>query len=751
MNELVLRASTRDAYLEHLGLRLPEVTLDLQGLTRLHQAHLHRVPFHNLELLIAAGRPYEVPSLGQLASDNARGIGGTCHRTTPPFCALLASLGFDVALVAGCVSQPGDHLLGRVILGEASWIVDVGNGHPYPGPFPLSGRQSWSRHGWSFTWDGTGASPTLWRHMRNGSPRKVYEVDPTPRAWSWFEEPIRSHHEQPGFGPFMGALRAARCTRTAHLTVRDDTYTRSTRWSRGRRRLTSPAAAERVLCDVLELAAHLVKQGLETLAHGRPDLFGPPTPPRILVALAVTRRTAQLRELLDSLEADRRASGVAPEDVEVIVLANEAGSGIGPTVTAVASCPLTVHVSAATDWLPTDAPARELGLIPQPRPGPLDIASVRHALVRAIHAHQVQHPHAPWVVWVLDDDMRMIQLVLDEHGHREERARPALAAIRELYADHPEICIAYGSYLGDPPIPGFATWEGQVSDLTATLLSWQDLDPDTLWKLPDNDRSTPDYYYDHTRTERRPAPFLYAPPQPMPLHEAFETLARAFLEVPLGRQVTRPLTLEPPHPPRASTARGGNTVILSPDALWAAPFPSIAFSDGVVSRRGDLICAILAERVPGICSAGVDLPLMHGRRADDGSSPMSLPRPSADGLLAFSESQARGTALGRCVEAEAWDRSSVEMALRHRRDLHVAGADRTRRALASTRSALREASAWWHRPRFAAACTSLHEALDAIEVRLPPAPPEDDRAVEELADFLASLESRAEAWRHTWL
>ncbi|MGB1277738.1 MAG: arylamine N-acetyltransferase, partial [Nannocystaceae bacterium] len=102
----ILPDSTRDAYLRRLEIETP--SLDLDGLTVLQGAHLRRVPFHNLGLLINDGKPYRVPSLVEVAQANTRGIGGTCHLTTPGFATLLRTLGFEVDLIGGAVTHPGD-------------------------------------------------------------------------------------------------------------------------------------------------------------------------------------------------------------------------------------------------------------------------------------------------------------------------------------------------------------------------------------------------------------------------------------------------------------------------------------------------------------------------------------------------------------------------------------------------------------------------------------------------------------------
>ena len=63
------------AYLDMLG--NPSPTIDLSGLTRLQQAHLLRVPFHNLELLSNDGNTRHLPAIEEVVDSAILGIGGT--------------------------------------------------------------------------------------------------------------------------------------------------------------------------------------------------------------------------------------------------------------------------------------------------------------------------------------------------------------------------------------------------------------------------------------------------------------------------------------------------------------------------------------------------------------------------------------------------------------------------------------------------------------------------------------------------
>lgn len=80
-------------YLDRLGLSGP-VTLDLDGLTRLQQAHQQAVAFENLDIL--AGRPISLDHEALFDKLILRRRGGVCAELNTLYNWLLWSLGFQV-------------------------------------------------------------------------------------------------------------------------------------------------------------------------------------------------------------------------------------------------------------------------------------------------------------------------------------------------------------------------------------------------------------------------------------------------------------------------------------------------------------------------------------------------------------------------------------------------------------------------------------------------------------------------------
>ena len=122
-----------DAYLERIGLTKP-VTLDLEGLTRLQQAHLYTVPFENLDIM--SGRPLSLDHDALFEKLVCRRQGGVCAELNTAYNWLLYSLGFAVTSFNSRVAYPKPiqfrrHRVIGVALAEGYYITDVGTNLEY--------------------------------------------------------------------------------------------------------------------------------------------------------------------------------------------------------------------------------------------------------------------------------------------------------------------------------------------------------------------------------------------------------------------------------------------------------------------------------------------------------------------------------------------------------------------------------------------------------------------------------------------
>jgi N-hydroxyarylamine O-acetyltransferase len=122
-----------DAYLRRLGAEHPAwPTVD--ALRELHLRHLRTVPFENLSIHLGEEIVLEEKRLLDKVVGARRG--GFCYELNGSFGALLAALGYDVALLAarvygdeGRLGIPYDHLALRVrTVDGGDWLADVGFG-----------------------------------------------------------------------------------------------------------------------------------------------------------------------------------------------------------------------------------------------------------------------------------------------------------------------------------------------------------------------------------------------------------------------------------------------------------------------------------------------------------------------------------------------------------------------------------------------------------------------------------------------
>ena len=138
-----------DAYLRRLGVPRPALpTVDV--LRELHLRHLQTVPFENLSIHLGEEIVLEEKRL--LDKVVGAGRGGFCYELNGLFGALLAALGFEVALLSarvygdgGRVGIPYDHLALWVRTVDGSvWLADVGFGthSHYPLAFEERGEQA---------------------------------------------------------------------------------------------------------------------------------------------------------------------------------------------------------------------------------------------------------------------------------------------------------------------------------------------------------------------------------------------------------------------------------------------------------------------------------------------------------------------------------------------------------------------------------------------------------------------------------
>ena len=206
-----------------------------RALNSLVRSWLFHQPFHNLDLLAAAAQGGASLDLPQAIDRCAASLGGPCHVQAAGFHRLVSSLGYDAWFCGATIGHPDDHLVVGVRIANETFVCDVGNGQPYLAAFPTRIEHEVQHLGWRIQTRPTSGGLELWRTSPDVPDwRRVYAVDPTPRAWTDFANTIERHHREPGFGPFLTGLRAVRISATRMTTVRDAVCTdyRVGAWSR---------------------------------------------------------------------------------------------------------------------------------------------------------------------------------------------------------------------------------------------------------------------------------------------------------------------------------------------------------------------------------------------------------------------------------------------------------------------------------------------------------------------------------------
>ncbi|HRI49041.1 MAG TPA: arylamine N-acetyltransferase [Pseudomonadota bacterium] len=803
-----LAPATVMAYLARLGVERP-ARLDLPALTRLQAAHLRAVPFHNLALLAAAGRAPGLPPVAAAVEGALRGHGGTCHVLSPPFVALLRSLGFEAHLAAASVTAAGDHLTAIVYLQGRRWLCDVANGHPYLRPFPLdgaaAGEQEQTAYGWRFRIEplpvsesaSTGSTHRVLRLLPDRTWKVVYALDPRRVHYASFARIIYEHHTRTGFGPFLTGLRAVRMTPERLLCLRDCWLERYGLGLVGRRRLPDARAVGAVLAQHFDLGGLPWEEALQALAPttrqwwpGEPvaEPAGVEVTPavpalRFLVSVGLTDRPGNLWALGQELLRDGLGSSAGQPPAAAILAFDNSGEAASRQDNQAAAAAL----SAA--GLPTQiAEPRAVLRVRQRLAAAGLCADDQHAARLAIASNRMiqvglladflrqsprgpaplpPHPEdgqGPIAVWMLDDDLRLVRLEQTAQGLVAVPLRNLRGTLDALYRRHPEVSVLVGGNTGCPPVPGFCFLQVQILDLIAHVARASRQDPQAPYRACPSPRHLPDYYYDTSDSGDAHLELAFdwepsADSGDLPIRSALLAHLRAFPRVLYGQPVTRLLVHDPELPVGAATARGGNAVFFDLDALFSAPYPAIRLADGMVSRRGDTVWAHLATAVPGVTIHQAPFPLHHTRGAGDGSSP-ALVAAQTRSMRQFILAQVAGVVFSRLVAAKLAGHAIDP------RELLAQRVARVRAAFAAAVQQIDSFSAanyehradlWWSNPRdpevheeLARVASVLGELKAGLLTDELVTETELALTAEQLAASLGALDQTCERWRSLW-
>lgn len=245
-----LAAHEVDRYLTRLGVDRPNApTVD--DLSTLQLAHLHRVPFENLDIHL--GRPIElgVDRAYDKVVEHERG--GYCYELNILFGALLRSLGFGVDAVSarvagddGAFGPEFDHLALVVDAtdSEAELLVDVGFGDAFDAPIPLVDGHRQRQPGKAAGVDGDGDA-WIYREDRGDGWKPGYRFDRAPRRLDEFAAMNTWQQTSPDSHFTQHAVCSIR-TAAGRTTLSDRRLITSVDGERSEREIADDA-----ICDVL--------------------------------------------------------------------------------------------------------------------------------------------------------------------------------------------------------------------------------------------------------------------------------------------------------------------------------------------------------------------------------------------------------------------------------------------------------------------------------------------------------------------
>ena len=261
-----------DAYLARLGLtERPPATI--AGLRALHRAHVARIPYDNLSIML--GRPDSVDPAASAGRAASGARVGYCFQQNGAFEHLLTALGFSVSRRHGHVwFRPEDELgttLNHLVLVVSGlpgtgnpgghWWADAGLGEGFAEPLPLV-RGDHVVDGWSF---GIGAGygaqaagrptgPAAWtyRHLTGGVLRGIV-VTSRDHSAAAIDDSHRDLSSSDG-SPFRRVVVAQRIAGAEQRTVRGLVHQVLTPTGREQRDLTSYDDWRAALVDDLLLS-----------------------------------------------------------------------------------------------------------------------------------------------------------------------------------------------------------------------------------------------------------------------------------------------------------------------------------------------------------------------------------------------------------------------------------------------------------------------------------------------------------------
>jgi len=214
-----------DAYLDRIGASGP-LHPNLSSLIELHELHMSRVPFENLD--IPLGREIVMDESKFVEKIVRQRRGGFCYELNGAFAWLLREIGFDVSrLSAGVFNAEGvagpdfDHMALRVTIGGEDRLADVGFGDSFRTPLRLQAgevQRDGDPRGIEYLLTEEDGTWMLWKRESAGEWVRKYWFTLASRRLEEYAEMCRHQQTSPE-SSFTRRIVCSRATREGRVTL----------------------------------------------------------------------------------------------------------------------------------------------------------------------------------------------------------------------------------------------------------------------------------------------------------------------------------------------------------------------------------------------------------------------------------------------------------------------------------------------------------------------------------------------------
>jgi N-hydroxyarylamine O-acetyltransferase len=227
---------------------------DVETLHGLHLAHMHSVPFENLD--IGLKRPIKIDEVSIWQKIVSRRRGGFCYELNGLFAWLLRHAGFHVTCLnarvfngAGELGIDFDHLALLVkIAGQYTpWLADVGFGDSFNEPLSFQGEGEQVQGLRAYRLEKTPEGYITWQRNYDGTWERLYFFDLQPHQFPEEYESVCLYHQTSPNSSFTRGSIISRATPDGRVSLEDGWLILTRNGTREKRPLANHAEYQALL------------------------------------------------------------------------------------------------------------------------------------------------------------------------------------------------------------------------------------------------------------------------------------------------------------------------------------------------------------------------------------------------------------------------------------------------------------------------------------------------------------------------